>query len=75
MREDRTDPLRAEGIYVSGVDPRMRSLSTSTTYRTVVEDKGGACIDRRRTSVGRRINVLTRVQLQCLELGFSVREP
>jgi hypothetical protein len=32
MYEDRTDPLRAENIYVSGVDPTMRRLSTSPPH-------------------------------------------
>ena len=59
MRE-RSGPLFAAPVHVS-------------TYRTVIEDKGGARIDWRRTGVGRRIDVLARVQLQGLELGFSAR--
>jgi hypothetical protein len=46
-------------------------VHVSTTYCTVVEDKGGASIDGRRTGVGRRIDVLAGMQLQGFELGFS----
>jgi hypothetical protein len=44
-----------------------------STYRTVVEDKGGGCVDGRRTRVGRWIDFLARVQLQGLELGFPAK--
>jgi hypothetical protein len=44
-----------------------------STYRAVVKDKGGGCVDGRRTCVGRRIDVLARVQLQGLELGLPAR--
>ena len=75
MREDRIDPLRAKDhmcVREWNGSPLARPAQVST-YRTVVEDKGGTGIDGWRSRVGRRIDVLARVELQRLELGFPER--
>lgn len=45
--------------------------STGGTYRGIVEDKGGGCVDRGGACVRGRIDILTSVELQRLEFGLS----
>lgn len=65
VRDDDDDKDLSEPILISSVE--------IFTYRGIVEDEGGGCVDRWCARVCGRIDVLASMELQRLEFGISIK--